>query len=290
MSRVSQSGEGREPDSETELRSGLMSELASGEGPSQDGHAGSGSGSGSGSGEGTLGQAEESSREGKGEVGDAERDSRSSDSGLMTSTSTLARVFKSFIRSIAPPWIDSQHSRSHHTDPTPAPSSSGDCPPPEFSKHSEEGIDLAPSSASTRMPKLVRPVPRDYLDLRFKGLGLVLDLGWRRSEEGLRWELDDWREATRRQHHAQGKGGALWGSPHFSGGQDTSERADRAEGGKDSRMNMGRWLWKIMGREEARNGGDGVETKTGTGIRNDGKRKGGERSGFWATTPFVGAW
>jgi hypothetical protein len=226
--------------------------------------------------------------------GDAERDSKNSDSGLMTSTSTVTRVFRSFMRSLAPPWVDSKYSSSHHTDSTPTSSSSGDYLPPKFSKQLEEGVDLALSAASTRVPRPAPPgppVPRDYLDLRFRGLGLVLDLGWRRSEEGLRWELDDWREATRRQHQARGKGGALWGSPHFSGEQDTSERADGAEGGKVSRAGkVGRWLGRIIGRGDARNGGDGVGTKTGTGTGSDGKRKGGERSGFWATTPFVGAW
>jgi hypothetical protein len=294
MSRVSESGEGRgrEPGSglESELRSGLVSDSESGEGYGQDDHAGSGSGSA----EATPGQAEKSSREGKGEVGDAERDSKNSDSGLMNSTSTVTRVFRSFMRSLAPPWVDSKYSSSHHTDSTPTSSSSGDYLPPKFSKQLEEGVDLALSAASTRVPRPAPPgppVPRDYLDLRFRGLGLVLDLGWRRSEEGLRWELDDWREATRRQHQARGKGGALWGSPHFSGEQDTSERADGAEGGKVSRAGkVGRWLGRIIGRGDARNGGDGVGTKTGTGTGSDGKRKGGERSGFWATTPFVGAW
>lgn len=35
------------------------------------------------------------------------------------------------------------------------------------------------------------PLPKNYVDLRFGGLGLVLDLGWRRTEEGLRWEIED---------------------------------------------------------------------------------------------------
>lgn len=37
------------------------------------------------------------------------------------------------------------------------------------------------------------PLPAGYIDLRYYGLGVVLDLGWRRSEEGLRFEMDDWR-------------------------------------------------------------------------------------------------
>ncbi|RSH92148.1 hypothetical protein EHS25_008563 [Saitozyma podzolica] len=273
MSRVSESGEGRgrEPGSglESELRSGLVSDSESGEGYGQDDHAGSGSGSA----EATPGQAEKSSREGKGEVGDAERDSKNSDSGLMTSTSTVTRVFRSLYTYILILW------RLSTTQVQQA--IRRGCRPCSLS-----GVDEGTKARSTWSP-----VPRDYLDLRFRGLGLVLDLGWRRSEEGLRWELDDWREATRRQHQARGKGGALWGSPRFSGEQDTSDRADGAEGGKVSRAGkVGRWLGSIIGRGEARNGGDGVGTKTGTGTGSDGKRKGGERSGFWATTPFVGAW
>lgn len=35
------------------------------------------------------------------------------------------------------------------------------------------------------------PLPKNYIDLRFGGLGFVLDLGWRRTDEGLRWEVED---------------------------------------------------------------------------------------------------
>lgn len=35
------------------------------------------------------------------------------------------------------------------------------------------------------------PLPKHYVDLRFGGLGFVLDLGWRRTDEGLRWEVED---------------------------------------------------------------------------------------------------
>jgi hypothetical protein len=278
MSRVSESAEGRGSGSGSESK--MVSDLESGEGYHQDDHAGTGTG------EGTLEQEEESSREGKGEVS-AERDSKSSGRGLMAST--LTRVWKSFSRSLAPPWVDSNHARALHTDQT---STSGDYRSPESSTHTDGDIDLPPSS-SVRIPRSDPPVPRQYLDLRFKGLGLVLDLGWRRSEEGLRWELDDWREAVRREHQGKGTGGALWASTHFSGGQDTSDGVEGAQGGNVKRVGkVGRWLWKIMAREEVPSGGEGVGTKTGTGTGSgsDGKRKGGERSGYWATTPFVGAW
>ena len=34
-------------------------------------------------------------------------------------------------------------------------------------------------------------LPSGFLDLRYKGLGFVLDLGWTRTEEGMRWEIQD---------------------------------------------------------------------------------------------------
>ncbi|ODO09692.1 hypothetical protein I350_01906 [Cryptococcus amylolentus CBS 6273] len=34
------------------------------------------------------------------------------------------------------------------------------------------------------------PLPKGYIDLRYKGLGWVVDMNWRRSEEGLKWEVE----------------------------------------------------------------------------------------------------
>jgi len=37
-------------------------------------------------------------------------------------------------------------------------------------------------------PSSDHQLPWGYFDLRWKGVGIVLDLGWRRTEEGMRWE------------------------------------------------------------------------------------------------------
>jgi hypothetical protein len=50
----------------------------------------------------------------------------------------------------------------------------------------ERYIARSPSS-TTKME-----LPSGYVDLRYRGLGLIWDFGWRRTEEGMEWELGDW--------------------------------------------------------------------------------------------------
>ncbi|WVQ76066.1 hypothetical protein IAR50_005703 [Cryptococcus sp. DSM 104548] len=50
------------------------------------------------------------------------------------------------------------------------------------SKTAEKRQDLASQAAA--------PLPKGYIDLRYKGLGWVVDMNWRRSEEGLKWEVE----------------------------------------------------------------------------------------------------
>ncbi|ORY30993.1 hypothetical protein BCR39DRAFT_100387 [Naematelia encephala] len=40
----------------------------------------------------------------------------------------------------------------------------------------------------------ITDLPRGYVDLSLKGLGFIVDLGWRRTEEGLAWEQESWRD------------------------------------------------------------------------------------------------
>lgn len=47
------------------------------------------------------------------------------------------------------------------------------------------------TSATPYVMHTESPLPKHYIDLRFGGLGFVLDLGWRRTDEGLRWEVED---------------------------------------------------------------------------------------------------
>ncbi|KAK4686645.1 hypothetical protein P7C73_g3480, partial [Tremellales sp. Uapishka_1] len=39
-----------------------------------------------------------------------------------------------------------------------------------------------------------KEMPPGWVDLRYKGVGFVLDLGWRRSEQGMAWEVEDWKQ------------------------------------------------------------------------------------------------
>lgn len=55
---------------------------------------------------------------------------------------------------------------------------------------SDRGVRVHPP---TPPPK---PLPQGYYDLRIGGVGLVLDLGWRRTDEGLSWELDEQKHAA----------------------------------------------------------------------------------------------
>jgi hypothetical protein len=56
----------------------------------------------------------------------------------------------------------------------------------------ERYIARSPSS-TTKME-----LPSGYVDLRYRGLGFVWDFGWRRTEEGMEWELGDWVNTNKR--------------------------------------------------------------------------------------------
>lgn len=45
-------------------------------------------------------------------------------------------------------------------------------------------------------PPTPNHLPPGYIDLRYKGIGFVLDLGWKRSEEGMAWEVEEWRRSA----------------------------------------------------------------------------------------------
>ncbi|KAK8847377.1 hypothetical protein IAR55_005235 [Kwoniella newhampshirensis] len=36
-----------------------------------------------------------------------------------------------------------------------------------------------------------RPLPPGYVDLSWKGIGFIVDFGWKRSEEGIKWEIEE---------------------------------------------------------------------------------------------------
>jgi hypothetical protein len=73
----------------------------------------------------------------------------------------------------------------------------------------------APETPAERPPTPpAKPLPKWYHDLRLGGVGLVLDFGWRRTDEGLQWELEEQKHAAqlaryrraerRRQSQSQG--------------------------------------------------------------------------------------
>jgi hypothetical protein len=53
----------------------------------------------------------------------------------------------------------------------------------------ERYIARSPSSTSSSTKD---QLPSGYVDLRYRGLGLIWDFGWRRTEEGMEWEMKDW--------------------------------------------------------------------------------------------------
>lgn len=59
--------------------------------------------------------------------------------------------------------------------------------------------DQAPTIHPPTQP--IRSLPRGYYDLRLGGVGLVLDLGWRRTDEGLAWELEEQKQAAELQRY-----------------------------------------------------------------------------------------
>lgn len=65
-------------------------------------------------------------------------------------------------------------------------------PQPQSERHktnTEEAEEELPPLPSYPATPPIRPLPPGYLDLRIKGVGVVLDIGWKRTEEGLDWEL-----------------------------------------------------------------------------------------------------
>jgi hypothetical protein len=41
-------------------------------------------------------------------------------------------------------------------------------------------------------------LPENYVDMRYRGLGLIFNFGWRRTEGGMEWEMQDWRDTKLR--------------------------------------------------------------------------------------------
>jgi len=55
----------------------------------------------------------------------------------------------------------------------------------------------APSSTTATILKETG-IPENYVDMRYRGLGFVWDFGWRRTEEGMEWEMKDWENTKKR--------------------------------------------------------------------------------------------
>ena len=68
---------------------------------------------------------------------------------------------------------------------------------PPFLKSGEKNLESPskpppPTPTPTPTPHVL---PTGFVDLRYKGLGFVLDFGWKRSEEGMAWELEEYRRS-----------------------------------------------------------------------------------------------
>ncbi|WVW78517.1 hypothetical protein I302_100472 [Kwoniella bestiolae CBS 10118] len=60
--------------------------------------------------------------------------------------------------------------------------------PPSSSPSSAVGL---PSGEVEQMQWNKRALPRNYVDFSWKGVGFVLDFGLRRSDEGIKWEIEE---------------------------------------------------------------------------------------------------
>ncbi|KLT42365.1 hypothetical protein CC85DRAFT_312283 [Cutaneotrichosporon oleaginosum] len=82
------------------------------------------------------------------------------------------------------------------------------------------------------------PLPKWYHDLRVGGVGLVLDFGWRRTEEGLRWELAQHKRAAEiAGYRAAERAGGMG-----SGGEREEERQRRQGEPTVSGSGGGAWM------------------------------------------------
>jgi hypothetical protein len=102
-----------------------------------------------------------------------------------------------------------------------------------FSDHATSAI-----ASSTAAPTTTTGVPEGYKDWRYRGLGMVLDFGWSRDEQGMEWEMEDWRE-TRRRH-----GGDLEGEGRMA---EHSLKEEATTGGADKSIWTGlRWHYNSL--------------------------------------------
>lgn len=68
---------------------------------------------------------------------------------------------------------------------------------PDTSDEPLPAADVAPATPPNPSSK---GLPEGYVDLRIGGVGLVLDLGWHRTDAGLRWEVENVRQAAEAKH------------------------------------------------------------------------------------------
>jgi hypothetical protein len=56
------------------------------------------------------------------------------------------------------------------------------------------------TNTSSPTTTIIKPsgLPDNYVDMRYRGLGLIFDFGWRRTEAGMEWEVEDWRDTKMR--------------------------------------------------------------------------------------------
>lgn len=87
-------------------------------------------------------------------------------------------------------------------------------------------------------------MPPGYLDLRYKGVGLVLDFGWRRTEVGMEWEVEDRRIAQMRLDEARSVDKRM-------SSDDEDDEEEEEEGLRDEQRDMIRveksWKDRVLG-------------------------------------------
>ncbi|WOO83751.1 Signal peptidase complex catalytic subunit SEC11 [Vanrija pseudolonga] len=90
-------------------------------------------------------------------------------------------------------------------------------------------------------------LPPGYVDLRIGGIGFVVDLGWRRTDQGLHWEVDDIRHArATRDARRRGSSGTVPGASSKNAGSVLGAAAaagvDESSSGKAKGSRRNSWL------------------------------------------------
>jgi hypothetical protein len=101
-------------------------------------------------------------------------------------------------------------------------------------------VTMYPERYIARSPSSTSSLPSGYVDLRYRGMGLVWDFGWRRTEEGMEWELEDW-ASTNKRHGKEEVAGEV---PL----EDTGKQEGRSGHNGEDGERKWQWVHSMVGR------------------------------------------